>query len=341
MGWLFFLYLYLIVISNLVPAGPERTVWGMGGIIIVVAGIFVQDFIFMMMTNPYPYLRIDLHPSGRTIRLFIKNIEEAEPVSAITRTTRFIAQFPITMKEYGKAKVFCIDMVHEYPLERRMKFRPGQALYLGYTIKHPSTEHCIAYEYPYGAMDVDHANPVPKFRLKHASGDYFLSPIPLADLRGIDVEGKAEEVILQMVKDKEELTQRANVAEGAAAEWHRRCITAEGARDKKDVELRGVLEEESDFDEAVTLRMLTVRQKQLTIANALEKARGRLPKLSFNKWLAITVIACVAMIFAYLMKDQLGGFGQAISDPMIFVFAFGVVIVLCLMMYYVLVSKKR
>jgi len=124
-----FLYGYLLVISNFVPEGPGRQVAGLGGIFIVIGGIFVQDIVFMYMTHPYPYVRALLEPSGQNIRMFIKeNGIKSVRVSKTLWSTTLELKYPATLKFYGKCKEIIIN--HEYPWSKRIpSFKPGLASY--------------------------------------------------------------------------------------------------------------------------------------------------------------------------------------------------------------------
>jgi hypothetical protein len=122
--------------------------------------------------------------------------------------------------------------------------------------------------------------------------------------------------------------------------WHRRCITAEEVVGQQENELRGLLESGRNFEEAVTQRMFAVREAQLTIENALNAKNKGAFKLSFNKWMAITFIAIGLMIVFYIMRDQLGNLGEWLNNPSFVGLAFGTVIVVCLLLYYLAVPKK-
>jgi len=336
-GWLMALYVYLIVISNFIPEGPTRSTAGALGIFIVIGGIFVQDIAFMYMTNPYPYLLCRLSPSGNIIRLFVEDII-SQRISTTLWSTRLKLKWVVKMKFYGKVKELVIN--HEYPWAKRTRFRPGMCSYLDYVVKHPNTEFVVLYEYPQGSFEIDHANPVPVFRLKEASGDYFLSPIPLSVALKISGGNPKEvPVILKQGKVIDQLKAALTEALRSGKEWHKTSIQFEEIVGQQENELRGLLESKTDHMGAVVQHMFAIREEQLTIENALKKYTR--PKISFDKWLALTVMLCIGLTFAWVMRDHIGGVGIWLKEPINMGFAFGVIMLFCLLLYYLAVPRGK
>jgi hypothetical protein len=185
---------------------------------------------------------------------------------------------------------------------------------------------------------MDHSNPRPVFKLKEASGDYFLPPLPLSlALKESSNPGELP-LLLKQSKRIDELEAALAEAQRSKLEWHSRAIRDEEVISQQENELRGLLESKGDFMGSVVQYMLSLREDQLTIENALRKYHR--PTLSFNKWLAITVISLGSLIFAWAIKDQLGGFGVWLGQPMNMLLALGVVVIFCLALYYLLLEKK-
>lgn len=343
MGWLVILYVYLLVVSNFVPEGSSRSIAGMFGLVIIVMGIFVQDIVFIWKTAPYPYLRLLVRPSGKIIRLFIAekgvHSERLEKVPYMWATT-ITAQFPYGWMTFSKVKKLTI--LHEYPWAKRVKFTPGQAAYMGYTVNHPKVENLKVYEYPKGSFSLDHGEPMPIFRLKEASQDYFLPDIPLGVLYSSTQRDPAREIPLMMKmvnRIKQDETALAET-ERDSLEWHRKSIKLEERVKKQDNEIRGLLEEKSDNVDAVIEQLLSYVEEHQTIENAYKHMKGQRPSLTFGKWIAITFIAIAAMVLLYVMRDQLGSAGSALNNPAVMIFAVLVVIAFCVLLYYLAVEKK-
>jgi len=170
-AWILILYLWLIL-SRIFLTGIYENVAGIAGLFIIVVGMFIQDYIFMYRTMPYPYLRAVVRPSGQILHLFIKERKETIPTPD-TRSQNIKLTWPVKMDFYGKVSEIVIN--HRGRWQDRVQFRPGKARYRGWTVNHSNTEQVILYEQSRGSFDVDHAEPIPVFVLAEASGDYYLN----------------------------------------------------------------------------------------------------------------------------------------------------------------------
>ena len=341
--WLFVLYFYLILVSNFVPEGPAQKGLQLAGVGILVAGMMITDLAIRERVNKYPYIRARLEPSGQVLRLFIENIKTYR-VTKTMWATYLKLKWDIKVRNIGRVKQLVIN--HEYPWNKRIRFKPGQATWKGYVVDHPQTEHVILYEYPAGSFEIDHAEPIPVYRLRHASGDYYLAPVPLSVAYGIaSTSGnpvkKTLPTVLDLVRKNDELASELAEARRMAFEAKKRAIEYEEIIQQQENELKGLLEAKTDHKAAVVEHMLTYAQMHLTIENALKRIKSRALSLTFNKWLALTIISLGALILAYAMRDSLGGLGLWLSSPVNMIFALFVVALICGVLYFVLVSKTR
>jgi len=346
-GWLAVLYVYLIVVSNLVPTGPYRNVWSMGGIFLIVLGVVIQDFYFMYVTNPHPYIRATIYPSGRTIRMFIaengiQSRKLSDSMWATTLKLRFpiIMRPPITAKQYGKVSELAI--MHEWPFSKRVVFTPGRCAYLGYVVKHPQTEQLVLYEYPRGSYEVDHAKALPILRLKHASQDYFLPPISLSTALKSNPTAKNFNIITSQSKRIERLTMENTALRRGLVDKHEKYIAVDEQLSEKDTELKGLLEGGRNFTKAVVQRMLSYHQDHLTIENAIKHLRGLTePAFTFNKWLAVTFMVLGSFVFLWSIRGFLGETGAWLSSPINIGAILAVAVAACLLLYYFLIRKRK
>ena len=300
----------------------------------------IQEIIYWFRTHPYPYIRMLLRPSGQTVRMFITKPVDSKKVGDGMWSTTLNLKFPTEIKGYGKVKQVKIN--HEYPWEQRIIFQPGQAMYLGQVIRHPQTAFIIAYEYPSGSYNIDHANPIPVFYLKEAPRDYFLPPVSIATMQHLGNPTKKNlPLILRLQKTISELRSQLAEARRAALEWHKQAIKKEEATVQQESELKALLESTTDYKAALIQHMLTYREMHQTIENALKHIKGLGFKLTFSKWLAITIISIGVLVFAWTIRDSLGRTGQWLAQPTNMFFALVAVGMACVTLYYIAVKGLK
>lgn len=336
------LYAYLILVSNFVPQGPGRSIAGFGGLFIIVGGVFFQDLVFMMMTNPYPYIRAFCFPSGKVLRFFIDKdgIEERKPeLPGDFYPTTLHLKYPASIKGYGQ-KIKSVDLTHELPFLERMTFQPGYCNYMGYECKHPMVASCVLYEYPLEAIDIEYAVRKPVFHLFHAAKDYFRSPIPIhvaeAAAGGNQrlnrlIHNQAQMIITLKHKNAE--------LEKQESTRHSQNIRDDREIKKQESEIRGLVKSETDFIQDVVAHCHNYRTKFRDFDSVVKHFQGS--RFTFNKYMALVIIGLGALVLAWAMRGYMGEAGTWLSSPVHLAFGFAVIIVVALFLYYLLVRRKQ
>lgn len=337
--WLFVLYFYLIAVSNFVPEGAMQKGLQIAGVAILVCGMVVTDFVIRERVNKYPYIRARVEPSGKVLRIFVEDWRDRQ-VDKTLWSLKIKAKWPVTIKGLGKVKEFIIN--HEWPIHKRVNFRPGQATWFGYVVDHPQTEFMVLYEYP-TVTSVDHAQPVPVYWLKHASQDYYLPEVPITKLVKSNNPGvKDLPLILKLHKAVEQLKAELAEARRAAFFWHEKAVELEDRVTQQETEIKGLLEQQSNFTADLVERLISLLAHCQTIEQAIKRVKGvGWAAFTFNKWLALTIISLGALIVLYAMRDSLGGVGIWLSNPVNMIFAFLVVALVCGILYLALVRKVK
>jgi len=272
------------------------------------------ELAYIYRTSPYPYVEMFISPRNQKLRFYIKKPIETREVKPGEYATKLNLAFPVKHPYYHVIESLVIH--HEGLWDKRVKFQPGKAWYKEEVISHPQTTFLVVEEKAKGSFDIDHSSPVPAFRLVWAPGDYYLvkellkpvnvddpgsnpsgnpgGAVQVADLRFEDVE---------LRKRVEELEHENAELRRQAYDWHQKYIRAEQVIDQLKNELMAVLKSKADFKASVIQYMLTFREQQLTIANALKKLQG--PRIAFSKWLAITLIAIAGLIWLQYNPDVL------------------------------------
>jgi len=334
--WVFVLYIYLIVISNLVPAGPVQKTLQLAGVLLLVFGMVITDFAIRERVNKYPYIRARVEPSGEILRIFVEDMRDRQ-VSETLWSLEIKPKWAVPLKGGEKVKKIIIN--HEYPIHERIHFRPGKAMWFGYQIDHPQTEFLVLYEYP-GIQDVNHAERVPVYWLQHASQDYYLPSVPLTKMIKETNPIEHLPVVSKLYKIIDRLKAELAQARRSALAWHEKAVELEERVSQQKTEIEALLEEKSNFTEAVVERLMSLLADCQTIENAIKRIKGVGWKaFTFSKWLAITLISLGALVVLYAMRDMLGGIGVWLSNPVNMIFAFMVTGLFCLVLYLVLIRK--
>lgn len=309
--------LFIIAIGAEFEGSVRMAIQG-GGFALLLSGVFVQTFIFQVITQSYPYFRAYLVPSKKVLHLFAKSMKSSR-TTELNWATEIELAFPVKHEYYGKLKKVIFH--HRYPREKRFNFDHGTCVYLGYSVDHPQVEHVTLYEYPRGSYDLDHVDPVPTFYVREASNDYFLN------LPGMHNPGT--HMLIEVQHQLNEKTREA-------IDYKEKFIREEERSKHFQNQLAGMMKGESDFDATVTERMLAIRRVQLRIENAL-KHRGKF----------IGVTAAVVLIFGMVIGSLIlvfnphgvvTNFGQWLQANTMLAGIFGALA--CLTVYYLIARRK-
>lgn len=291
--------------------------------VLSIALIFVTDAFARVLAAEYIYIEAACRPSNQKLHLFVKDLETTENEDGIN-TTKLELGIPVKHKFYQVMRYLVIQ--HKFLWEKRMILTPAKANYHGYLVKHPKTAKITLYEQ--ATSDIDHLNPIPTFLLKEAPGDYYLSTETLAPTVLANGGFQLNELLLK----NEKLMREINEHKRSSLDWHQRAVRLEEVVDQLKNELMAVLHSKADFKGTVIEYMLTIREAQLNITNALKTMRK--PRITITKM--VVALACVVGFFltVWLVPDVLV-WVQMNSGLVIVLAALGAVTA-----YYISTKKK-
>jgi len=113
----------------------------------------------------------------------------------------------------------------------------------------------------------------------------------------VDAIIAADEEVAELRRQIAELKHQLMEAKRQAFHWHQRSIRAEEVIEQQKNELTAVLKSKQDFHDSVVEYMLSIRQDQLTIENAIKSLRR--PVISQKNWIGATVAALALIAFLY------------------------------------------
>jgi len=336
-GWVIFLYAYLLIVSNFVPRGPAQTAWGMSGMVIIIAGIFIQDQIFMRLTNPYPYLRFKVDPDGYILRFYVDKkggfIERPPEKPGDYHTTTLKLKYASFVPRFGQVKEVILN--HDLSIMNRLKWKPGRCLFKSYQVDHPMTTTGILYEYPRG-IDIEYAEKKPVFFLHHAGKDYFRGPQPLSgamtslDKANAPLLVKQSIKISQLTSENAELRRQRDYYQTGKVKKEEEVV-------RQEAEIKGLLSSSTDQTQDVVRDMLAFREKFRTIDNALRHIKGT--PFTFNRTMGLVMIVAISAVFLYAMKDNLAGFGEWLAAPVNLIISVIVGVLTVIVLWLLLVAR--
>lgn len=287
--WIVLLFVWMNLITPLFPL-EYRSFAGMAGMIVCISGMFVVDWMLRVQAATWTYIEAICRPSNQKLHLFIKDLETQEIEPGVYATKLNLSE---KVKHNFYQVLEYVVIKHTLPWEDRMRFTPGKAMFKGYVVEHPKTAKIILYEPYEGSFDVDHLNPIPVFWLKEAPGDYYL-PSEMMVSQTVMTNGGVAQVfeIKKLMVENEQLRSQITELKRQALDWHQRAVRLEEVVDQLKNELYAVLKSKGDFKKAVVEYMLTIREAQLRIENALKQMKA--PRITITKALVVLVLGLAA-----------------------------------------------
>ena len=264
------------------------------GMVVCSGGIFIVEWMLRVQAATWTYIEAICRPSNQKLHLFIKDLETQEIEPGVYATKLNLSE---KVKHSFYQVLEYVVIKHTLPWEDRMRFTPGKAVYKGYVVEHPKTAKIVVYEPTSGSFDVDHLNPIPVFWLKEAPGDYYLpseaiAPQTVMANGGIEQAFETKKLMMENTQLRSQITELKR----QALDWHQRAVRLEEVVDQLKNELYAVLKSKGDFKKAVVEYMLTIREAQLRIENALKQMKA--PRITITK--ALVVLALGLAAFATL-----------------------------------------
>lgn len=289
--YLFGMFIVMYLAKSFPPPWGDVATWG--SFFFLVGLMFIQGVYLQFITGSYSYIRAKLRPSEQVLHLFCDNPRgefDTKQVSTSMHATTIPLAWPVNHHWFGKINKAVI--VHEHEWNKRVHFKRGKCIKADFVVDHPQTVELVLNEPQYGGQDMYHAKPIPVFTLANAPGDRNLPMMgnPVSIGGNPNVQLKIQQ--LQLIIER----QRAHIAELARENMDKgqAVIKLEEVVSFLKNEILGLLKATRDFRSAVTEYMLTIREAQITIENALKKRLG--PRAWFGKWLAWPIAAAIIVI---------------------------------------------
>jgi hypothetical protein len=326
-GLIFVLFGWLAV-GTRIPFIPKDAVFPIG-MALLFGWIGVQEIYLRTVTAQYNYIRAVIRPSGKILRLFIKNITTEKISGTANRhETTLDLGFKVVHSPYGK--VSSIKITHYKPLSERIDFDRGYANFMGLSVWHPNVAEIELYEYSSGGFHLDHEEPIPCFELHTGGKDYYspnvVNPFP-ASANG------------NLYNKYTEFVHAYTTARRAALGWQQRAIKFEGIVESQKTELLGLVKQRTDFKGSVREEVLNVREAQTTIENALKNWGPPKYQFMFNKYVVMAVLGLAFMSVIVFKPDLFDRLASWLTIPYNAAIAIIALVVVAVVAIYI-VRKK-
>ena len=300
--------LVLILTMMLTPQIPQdiRQIFQVVGIAGCFMAMFGVDAVMRVTAAKYPHIEMLCRPSGKKLRLFIKengiSSKEIEPGVYATKI-----DLGVKVKHEFYHMLEYVVIKHRLRWEERVELTGGKAMFKGYLVDHPQTAKITVYEPFLGSVDVDHLSPIPVFWLKEAPRDFYMPEMALAATvmanGGLTHQEMFDVRELQMENDA--LISQNTELKRQSMNWHQEAIRLGEVVDALKNELNAVLKSVKDFMGNVVEYFLTLREQQLTIEHGLKKLRRS--KITLTKALVALILGLALIgVFIYNPGDVMG-----------------------------------
>jgi hypothetical protein len=335
-----------MVLARIFLPSPWDMAVGVGGIVLFIIAIVVQEYYVRITLSHYAHLDAMIRPHWRRQHIYYVRAESQQIAPHRYRTILYLG-FPFKHKEYSKyGRIWWIVITHNMPWNTRVKLRHGKAAYGGVWVDHAQTDYVTLYEY--NAPIVFKGQPIPWFELVEGGGDYpEMSQLirqhyiwkkelgPRAPIIQGAADGGSQEAAAeaQVPDDEEEERDRA-----LASIFHQRMIELEEIAAQQRDELIGRLKSEMGFSRAVKESLLAISQQQMGILNAV-KALGA-PKIP---WTFIGIVAiAIAFITAMGLNPEIPRqMGLFLQNPVNQAFIVIVLIIMAIIIWLVFRRRGR
>lgn len=268
---------------------------GYVGLALYIAVIIGATFYAQVAAAPYPYLKLIVRPDNEELHLFIqRDMSYSRKVGDGVYESHVALQTPVKFRDYGKVRE--VILIHEKSFRDIARFRPGKAVWRGVVVKHPQTEILEVTQAPTASTVIDHGTPIPVFKVVMGSAG---GPAPQC---ASDPDTEA------LIKELEALRAENAKLMRDVVEYKQRALALEEVNIQKTAETAGLLEAKVGIKEHARELLAGIINATVTLDKALEALGGRGKRISFNAWLAATIIA--ALMIAYFWANP--GAGEAL-----------------------------
>lgn len=319
----------MILGSRLVREGTLQSALLVIGFLIVIGDTVLVEFTLELITRYYPYVRIELEPSGRVIHGFLEKAPETFQSTPTLNATRLVFHWLQKHPYYGRFKEIVIH--HELDFSKRVIFGPGYAVFQGYAIRHAQVARLVCHEYPYTSdrwKDLSR----PAFALAYAhGGDVNLIPLPMTTtFRAItDILKKHPEIIagnpkisleklLSFGRHYEAMTFAYTEKNRESQFYRSELLRLTGGEESRDSQTKGLLSLQTDVTKRAWEFILSMHEVFGSIDSIVKHMKKPFQFL-LNKWTAIFglgVVAAVTTTFLVMNPDIRLALGIWLSQGM-------------------------
>ena len=149
---------------------PYKSILDLGIFIVCFTLLFTIEYYYMLIAQPFPYIRATIRPSNKIRHFFVIKFHPMK-ITPTTSSQRLELNWPFNHEYYGEVKEVVI--IHKGIWQDRVIFEPGRALRGDWVIDHANTTQVTLYEPREGDADMYRDQPIPIYVLKEAPGDYY------------------------------------------------------------------------------------------------------------------------------------------------------------------------
>ncbi len=318
--WIFFIYGYLFAVRAFVP-DPYATYLGFSGIIILIAGMWLQELYFTKVLSEYRLIKGILFPSNKVVNLFYRSLRSFTLPNGRKLTVLELGK-PAKFPELGKVDRVYIH--HDGEFSRRFRFTQGTVRYAGMSIKHPACDHAVLYEY--AEPLVDHGRPYPQVELVLAGGDY--PSIPSASRFATVAVTNGGGMSCQ------ELREAYERALAEAREYHMKLIRLEEETEALRTEIKALLKSRPDVNKLAKEMVMSFAEHYGSILSAARNL-GRKYTISL-KGLVPLIVAGAAFAYLYAHPEVVNQIVAYIYTPQGAAVTIVVILIILYLIYRVL-----
>ena len=263
---------------------PENIRWVssvlafMGTISIMV----VMEFYLKVKYSPYRLIKTIVVPWLEERQLLIEDIERESGEKDQNILYRVKLAEPIEHPRYGKVREIYIETPKH--LDETLQFQPKKNALdiMGMVIDHPSVAYAIIYDI---ATTVDHAQPIPYFRLTPVD-----DPYKSLDITKEDIDAKIK--LTRLEEENKRLRRLVN-------DYHRRLIRIEMENNQIREELKALLKTRADIMELAVHHIFQLKQLFGNILYYAEKMSHKRTTTLIGKYTVYLAIIGLLGIILY------------------------------------------
>jgi len=296
-----------------------------------IGGIFFANWAAQLAASAYPYIKTIVRPDNKELHVFVnKDMCFDRPLGNGYYEAHFKIVNPVKYKDYGKIRELII--LHKGKLSDHIYTRPGTAVWRGIFVKHNAVEVLEVTQAQAATTTIDHGTPVPVFQLLMGSKDIAL-PAAAAP-------AGADEAELTVLKTKlSEMEMENAKLRRDAIEHQQRALALEEITTQKTAETAGLLEAKVGIKEHAYETFLGLLNAFGRFDKAVEALGGRRWRFTFTKWVALTIIVAVFIVYLWANPQAAAAIQLWFMNPLNFLLVVAALVVVLVIILQL--SKKK